>query len=112
MIQKNLFDTKKVIKAAIGHHLDMDKTFVFLFGSRAAGIHRRASDFDIGLYSGRKIPLKKIAMIKDELENYPIPVDIDIVDFSVVTDDFKNLAKKEIKIWHVPKKNFKRKWPF
>lgn len=109
---KSSINIEKLIKKVVKRHIDPEKTFVFLFGSRAAGQHRPASDYDIGLYTGKRIPLSTIAMIKDELENYPIPVDVDIIDFSATTKDFKNLAKKEIKIWNAPKKKSKPTLPF
>lgn len=92
------------IQNSIAHHLDVDETLVFLFGSRAAGQGRPGSDYDIGLYRGRPIPLVTIAKIKDELEDYPIPVNIDLVDFSTVSEPFKQLALSTITIWNRPKR--------
>jgi predicted nucleotidyltransferase len=96
-----------MIKNAIAKHIDLNESFVFLFGSRAGGGSRLSSDYDIGLYRGRKIPLGIIAKIKDELENYPIPVEIDLVDFSLVSDAFKSLALQQVKIWNKPKTGLK-----
>ena len=101
----NTNEIESVIKKVVAKHVDTDGTYVFLFGSRAEGTQRRASDYDIGLYSGKPISWSVIARIKDELlEEYPIPVEIDVIDFATVTNDFKKLALREIKIWNKPKR--------
>ena len=97
------------IKTVVMKHIKPEESFVFLFGSRAGGYGRPNSDYDVGFYRGEKIPFKVIARIQDELEDYPIPVDIEIVDFAVVSDEFKKLALRDIKIWNKPKKNLKLK---
>ena len=107
-----MMDEKTVIKKAIFRYLDPDQSFVFLFGSRATDHFRPSSDYDIGLYSGNKIPLKTIAKIKDCLEDYPIPVNIDFVDFSVVSEEFKSVATRDVQIWNRPKKDSKLTLPF
>lgn len=96
-----------LIRETIRHHVNPKECYVFLFGSRAAGAYSRTADFDIGLYTGQKIPFTVIAKIMNELEEYPIPVRIDIVDFAAVSSEFKKIALKEIEIWNRPKKSFK-----
>ena len=92
------------IQQVIAKHVDLDESFVFLFGSRAGvGGGRLSSDYDVGLYQGRAIPLVTIAKIKDELEERPIPVDVDIVDFSTVPEEFKKLALTTVKVWNRPR---------
>jgi len=71
----------------------------------ASGEARPASDYDIGLYQGSEIPWKVMSRIQNELEEFPIPVDIELVDFSAVSDDFKKLALKNIRLWNKPEKN-------
>ena len=92
------------IQQAIAKHVDLDETFVFLFGSRAGEAGRLSSDYDVGLYQGCPIPLVTIAKIKDELEEHPMLVDVDIVDFAHVSDEFKRLALTAVKIWNRPKR--------
>ena len=100
-------DFKSKIQSAIAHHIDLNEAFVFLFGSRASGREKNASDYDIGIYTGSSVPLLKIAKIKDELEDYSIPVDVDIVDFSKASDEFRTIALQEVQIWNRPKTNLK-----
>lgn len=96
-----------LIQRAIAHHIDFEKAYVFLFGSRASGHEKSSSDYDIGIYTGNPVPLATIAKIKDELEDHPIPVDVDIVDFSTVSSEFKRIALKEIQLWNQPRTNLK-----
>lgn len=100
-------EVETTIKKVIAKHVDPREAYIFIFGSRALRRGRLNSDYDIGLYRGSKIPLAVIARIKDELEDYPIPVDVDLVDFASVSEDFKKLALKEIELWNTPKKNLK-----
>ena len=104
----NTNEIERIIKNVVSKHVDTNGTYVFLFGSRAEGTARRASDYDIGLYADKPIPWSVIARIKDELlEEYPIPIEIDIIDFSRVSEDFKKIALREIKIWNKPKSSLR-----
>lgn len=98
---------EETIKEIVQGYFDLEKTLIFLFGSRAGDDPFPFSDYDVGIYTGHKIPPMTLAKIKDKLEDYPIPVDIDLVDFSRVSDEFKQLAIKGIKIWNRPRKDLK-----
>lgn len=96
-----------IIRKVINQYVARDESYVFLFGSRAAGGAEVSSDYDVGLYRGTKFPLATIARIKDALDACPIAVHVDIVDFARTTEDFKKLALKQIKIWNRPKTDLK-----
>jgi predicted nucleotidyltransferase len=100
-------ETENIIKEVVSRHINLRESFVFLFGSRASKQSRINSDYDIGLYGDKKVPFGVIAKINNELENYPIPVDIDIVDFTTTTPEFRRIALREIQIWNKPEKNLK-----
>ena len=100
-------EVEGIVRGVIARHLNADSSYVFLFGSRASGGGRPASDYDIGLYQGTKIPWMIMARIKDELENYLIPVDIDLVDFAAVSQEFKKSGIQHIQIWNRPKNDLK-----
>jgi uncharacterized protein len=95
------------IQKSIAKHLDMDKTLVFVFGSRADGHAKPYSDYDIGLYAESPIDWSAMAKISEELEESDLPVTVDLVDFSKVTSDFKKFSLRRIKIWNQPQKGFK-----
>jgi predicted nucleotidyltransferase len=73
---------------------------VFLFGSRARGETRRASDIDIGI---RGLPVEGFRRVKrlveDAVEAGNIPHEVDIVDFDSATEPFRSLALKDRVIW-------------
>lgn len=98
---------EEVIKKIIREYFDLENTLIFLFGSRANNSAFPFSDYDVGIYTGHRIPPATFAKIKDTLEGYSIPVDIDLVDFSRVSDEFKQLAITRIKIWNMPRKDLK-----
>ncbi len=67
---------------------------LFLFGSRAKGLHDDKSDIDIGIISDRKITAKQILMIQEKIEKIPTLLKIDFVDFDSVDNEFKKIALK------------------
>ncbi len=63
---------------------------IYLFGSRAKGTARENSDFDIAVDCGSKIPFSVMAKI----EEFPTLKSFDLVDLSLVSDDFRETVKK------------------
>jgi uncharacterized protein len=78
---------------------DVDCT-IFLFGSRARGVHRRNSDIDIG-FSGLSEPV--FTKIRDhllsELEESVIPHHVDLVNIDMVSSDFRDVAMERVIVW-------------
>lgn len=62
-------------------------THILLFGSRALGTHKRASDIDIALKGD--IPLWLIARLKDELEESTLPYTCDILSYERAPKELK-----------------------
>jgi len=72
---------------------------VYLFGSRATGKATSTSDIDIGiLYEKNNNISKKIAILKEKIENSNIPYMVDVVDLSRISEDFRDKVIKEGKI--------------
>jgi predicted nucleotidyltransferase len=73
---------------------------IFLFGSRARGVHRRSSDIDIG-FSGLSEPAftKARDRLLSELEESVIPHHVDLVNIDTAPSDFREVAMKEVIIW-------------
>jgi predicted nucleotidyltransferase len=78
---------------------DLDCT-IFLFGSRARGVHRRSSDVDIG-FSGLAEPVFTRArdLLLSELEESVIPHHVDVVNIDSAPREFREVAMKEVVIW-------------
>ncbi len=69
---------------------------LFLFGSRAAGVHDPKSDIDIGIISEKKMPAGCLLAIQEKIEALPTLLKIDFIDFSSVDEEFKAVAMKHI----------------
>jgi len=87
---------KKEILNIIGKYLDLEEYKIFFFGSRVSGKNFPRSDIDIGIEGPKEIPAEIKIKIEEEIENLPTLYKFDIVDFSEVSKDFKEVAKKEI----------------
>ena len=71
---------------------------VFLFGSRATGTAKSRSDFDVGVYGKRPIPLKTFYSIEDLLESIETLYSIELVDLNRVSLSFRKEAMKTAEI--------------
>jgi predicted nucleotidyltransferase len=69
---------------------------VFLFGSRAVGSAAERSDIDIGIEGPAPVPHSVLAAIRDELDEAPTLYTIDVVDFTRVPDEFREVAQQRI----------------
>jgi predicted nucleotidyltransferase len=73
---------------------------IFLFGSRARGLHRRNSDIDIG-FSGLSEPV--FTRVRDhllfELEESVIPHHVDLVNIDTTSSYFRDVAMEKVIIW-------------
>ena len=70
---------------------------VWLFGSRATGKHKKASDVDLALQG--EIDLHLLAKIKYELEeNTALPYFFDVVNYAAVDINLKNRIDSEKKL--------------
>lgn len=75
---------------------DLDCT-IFLFGSRARNVHRRSSDIDVGFSGLSELEFTKIRdQLLAELEECVIPHHVDLVNFDTVSNDFREIARKEV----------------
>ncbi|MFP4364124.1 MAG: nucleotidyltransferase domain-containing protein [Spirochaetia bacterium] len=76
------------------------KCTIYLFGSRAKGIIKRSSDFDIGI-SG--LENKQFSILYDRLlgleDKLNIPHKIEIVNLDVPDKDFLEKAMENVEVW-------------
>jgi len=75
------------------------KVKIYLFGSRAKGTNRPASDIDLALDAGRPLSFLEIAQARNVLESLYIAEKIDIVDMFSIPLALKETILKEGKIW-------------
>lgn len=72
-----------------------------LFGSRARGDARRASDIDLALVGTRSFSPVELAIVRDALENSRIPFRVDLVDYSAAPAALRATIDREGIAWPV-----------
>ena len=86
---------KEQIKKAVLKYIGSDYK-IFIFGSRTSDHHGRFSDLDLGISGEKSISGKQMVLLKEALENSPIPYKIDVVDFRGVSEEFRQVALQKI----------------
>jgi len=84
------------IKKIIYSFLDPKGCRVFIFGSQTTGKARKFSDIDVGIKSSKPIPWWKLSAIEEAFEESDLPYTIDVVDFNLVSEKFKQVAERKI----------------
>jgi predicted nucleotidyltransferase len=72
---------------------------VYLFGSRARGTARRASDVDIAVEAHRPLPPGVLARLRDTLEESTVPYRVEILDLASAGDALRRRVKQEGVVW-------------
>lgn len=85
----------EILKIA-SKHLDLTQYKLFFFGSRVIGKGNDRSDIDVGIIGAEPVSPSAFLEIEDEIENLPILYSIDIVDFSKVSEKFKQVALEKV----------------
>jgi len=85
---------RKQLNRIIFKHLDKNNWTAFFFGSRVEGNNSLSSDIDIGIEGSESVPPEVMFKIKEEIEEIPTLYSFDIVDFNIVSENFKKEAKK------------------
>ncbi len=73
---------------------------VYLFGSRARGSARRASDVDIAVEAREPLPPQVLARLRDRLEESTVPYRVEILDFASAGDDLRMRIKQDSVVWN------------
>ena len=77
-------------------HITKENNTAFIFGSWSNGTARKFSDIDLGIESAQGVTLGTLGKIREDFENSSLPYSVDIVDFTTVSEKFKNVAKKSL----------------
>jgi predicted nucleotidyltransferase len=73
---------------------------LYLFGSRARGDARRASDVDIAILPDAPLEPGTLARIRDALEESTIPYEVEVIDLSSVDESFRRKVLAEAIAWN------------
>lgn len=73
---------------------------VFVFGSRATGKHlKKFSDLDLAFVSKTGvIDGKIISKLNHEFEESDLPIRVDVIDLSTVSENFSNIVKSHYEL--------------
>ena len=85
-----------IVTAVVKKHVDTSRYKAFIFGSRTQSVHRNYCDIDVGVMGPAKLPASTLLQIKEDLHNSDIPYLTDVVDFSTVSEDFRQKALSHI----------------
>ena len=66
----------------------------YVFGSRAKGVAKKFSDLDICFFDD--IPWNIRAHIEEDFEESNLPYTVDMVDWNMCDDSFKQIIKREM----------------
>ena len=61
---------------------------IILFGSMARGDYWRASDIDVAVLPGKKIPAGLLSELREEFEESQIPYHIELIHLTIVLKSF------------------------
>ena len=92
-------DPLEKLKEVFLRFLKDEDVKVVLFGSRARGDFVSTSDVDVGIIIGEGVDRKKLILLREYIEELNIPYKVEIVDFSNVSEDFKQMVLKEAVVW-------------
>ena len=92
-------DTVGKLKEVVLRFLKDEEVKVVLFGSRARGDSVNTSDVDIGIIIGEGADRKKLVLLREYIDEMNIPYKVEIVDFSTISEEFKEMALKEAVVW-------------
>jgi len=96
-IRNLLKNPEKEIKDIVFRFLSPEEYQIFIFGSRATGKAEKYSDYDVGILGKKSLSSKSKFLIEEKLEESDLPYKVEIVDFSLVSPDFKRVALAKIK---------------
>jgi type I restriction enzyme, S subunit len=68
---------------------------VWVFGSRAKWTAKDTSDLDLAIASNESVPIKRLRRLKRTFAESYLPLNVDVVDLSKVTPEFRELIEKQ-----------------
>ena len=87
------------IRALALESFEGETVSIYLFGSWARGTMRHGSDVDLAIEGGGKDVAKKIAGLREELEESTIPYRVDVVDMSRAAEALCEEIRREGILW-------------
>lgn len=67
---------------------------VWAFGSRVRGTARKFSDLDLAIDAGRRIDLRTLAVLDQDLSDSDLPIRVDVGDMAAMSPAFRALVER------------------
>lgn len=71
---------------------------VWVFGSRVGGRVKPHSDLDLAIITSSPLELVRLGELRDAFAESDLPIRVDVVDWSSVTDEFKNVIREKYEV--------------
>ncbi|MFA6099829.1 MAG: nucleotidyltransferase domain-containing protein [Patescibacteria group bacterium] len=94
-------DELTIVLEIIKKHIPQER--VAAFGSRANGKARKTSDLDLAVMTAKPLPTGVLTAKKDAFSESRLPFRVDILDWSVIGDEFKKTIEKDMAEIYKPK---------
>jgi predicted nucleotidyltransferase len=89
----------EMIKERVLADLAGEDVAIGLFGSMAGGTAHRGSDVDIAVIPKGVWDRRKLTFLRERLEELNVPYVVELVDFSLVSRDFQEIALENVLWW-------------
>ena len=88
--EKDLAIVRAIVQAILPAHAQ-----VYVFGSRATGTLKRASDLDLAVDVGRPMTAAEILEFAEAFDDSDLPYRVDVVDMHTVDAGFKQIIERD-----------------
>jgi len=95
ILNRYLSEIRKIIEK----EMQDENVAIALFGSFATGNQQPASDIDIALIPKGKLNKSKVSNLREKLTELTVPYSVDLVDFDLVSEQFKKIALRNAQWW-------------
>ncbi len=92
---------RSAIERIVAPWLARESAGLKLFGSRARGDARRASDIDLALVAGQPVAAADMAALREALEESQVPFRIDLIDYASAPAHLRAAIDREGIPWPV-----------
>lgn len=82
----------EIVKQILSRHIP--QCTVWVFGSRVGGMVKPHSDLDLAVLTDRPLDLHSLGNLREAFENSDLPIRVDIVDWSTITDEFRDVIQQ------------------
>src|SRR6266851_9549034 len=93
-------DQLATVRAILATHISNAE--IWAFGSRAKWTAKDTSDLDLAIVAERPIPSTTLDRIRRAFEESYLPIKVDVVDFARVSEEFRNVIRKQKVIFRKP----------